>query len=123
MLSIMCFFRCLKCKRLEPLFMGAARKLSKHTPPILFGTVDVPKNMDTAKKVVEFHDFPVIVMYRYGRQYKYNGPDDSEEGKILITITTTIIIIIITTIITTTIIVSDPLTIVTLFLLQVLYRT
>ena len=73
--------RCLKCKKLDPIFTAAARRLSKHKPPIIFGTVDVPKNMDTAKKF-GFQNYPLLMLFRYGRSYNYTG-EETEEGNYL----------------------------------------
>ena len=74
--------RCLQCKKLEPIFAAAARKLVKNDPPVLFGSVDVPSNMDTAKKFGQ-HDYPLLLMFRYGKVYNYTGPMSDEDGMIL----------------------------------------
>lgn len=68
----------MKCKKLDPIFTAAARRLSRHEPPILFGTVDVPKNMDTAKQV-GFENYPQLRMFRYGKMYNYTG-EETENG-------------------------------------------
>ena len=73
--------RCLQCKKLEPIFAAAARKLVKNDPPVLFGSVDVPSNMDTAKQFGQ-HNYPLLLMFRYGKVYNYTGPMSDEDGMI-----------------------------------------
>ena len=53
----------------------------KNDPPVLFGSVDVPSNMDTAKKFGQ-HNYPLLLMFRYGKVYNYTGPMSDEDGTI-----------------------------------------
>ena len=68
------------CKRFEPHFQAAARRLAKNDPPVLLGSIDVPKNIELAKRFGIKTDYPFLVMLRYGEIYNYTGPTE-EEGE------------------------------------------
>ena len=67
------------CQRLEPHFAAAARTLRTNDPPILFGKVKVPDQIDVAKRF-GIGGYPLLLIFRYGKQYNYTGPRD-EEGR------------------------------------------
>lgn len=74
------FHRCLPCKRLEPHFVAAARRLAKNDPPVILGTINVPDNIELTKRF-GLQQYPYLVMLRYGEVYNYTGPQE-EEGNI-----------------------------------------
>ena len=65
------------CKRLEPHFVGAARRLAKNDPPVPLGTVNVPDNMELTKRF-GLQQYPYLVMFRYGEVYNYTGPQEED---------------------------------------------
>lgn len=63
--------------------MAAARILRTNDPPILFGKVKVPDQIDVAKRF-GIGGYPLLLIFRYGKQYNYTGPRD-EEGRYIMT--------------------------------------
>jgi protein disulfide-isomerase A4 len=66
------------CKRFEPHFTAAARRLAEHDPPVMLGSIDVPKNMELTKRFGLKTDYPYLVMIRHGKVYNYTGPKEED---------------------------------------------
>lgn len=65
------------CQQLEPHFVNAARKLLKNNPPIQLASVDVPKNIEVAKRY-GIGNYPLLLIFRHGKEYNYTGPREEE---------------------------------------------
>ena len=59
--------------------MSAARHLLRNDPPVLLGRVQIPDQIEVAKRF-PLEGYPLLIMFRKGRQYNYTGPKD-EEGE------------------------------------------
>lgn len=54
-------------------------RLLKNKPPVILGQVRVPDQLEVAKRFT-VGNYPQLIVFRYGVQYEYDGPRDSEEG-------------------------------------------
>lgn len=69
--------RCVPCQRLEPHFTAAARQLLRNKPPIRLGRVQIPDQIEVAKRF-PLEGYPLLIMFRYGTPYNYTGPKLTE---------------------------------------------
>lgn len=46
----------------------------------MFANLNVPKNMDTAKRFW-VQDYPLLLMFRHGKRYNYTGPMMDIDGR------------------------------------------
>ena len=59
--------------QLEPHYSAAARRLQQLDLPVKLGKLDIPSNMDIAQRF-PMTDFPLLKMFRMGKEYNYTGP-------------------------------------------------
>jgi thioredoxin-like negative regulator of GroEL len=71
---------CLPCQRLEPVFTEAARQLLSNSPPVRLGRVQIPDQIEVAKRF-PLEGYPLLIMFRHGAQYNYTGPKNTAAGK------------------------------------------
>jgi protein disulfide isomerase len=70
---------CLPCQRLEPVFTEAARQLLSNSPPVRLGRVQIPDQIEVAKRF-PLEGYPLLIMFRHGAQYNYTGPKNTAAG-------------------------------------------
>ena len=62
---------------MEPHFVNAARTLLQNKPPVQLASMDVPTNIEVAKRY-GIGNYPLLLMFRHGKVYNYTGPKDKE---------------------------------------------
>ena len=62
-------------------------RLQSLDPPILLGRVGVPDQLEVAKRF-GVGGYPLLIVFRHGKQYNYTGTKD-EEGELVMVVTNT----------------------------------
>ncbi len=58
-------------------------RLRYSDPPVLLGQVQIPDQMEVAKRY-GVEGYPLLIVFRYGREYNYTGPREEEGTDVMI---------------------------------------